>query len=167
MSEKEDVFSSKVKYGGIFSFKDFYKFCYEWLSEEIGLSISENKYVEKITGTSKEIEVQWSCSKKVTDYFKFEAKVNFRISGLTEVEVMEGNAKVKTNKGSIEIGVKGTLVRDYDGKFETTPFKKFLREVYEKWVIGARIEQFEDKFAGQLDEFLAQSKAYLDLEGKR
>ena len=61
----------------------------------------------------------------------------------------------------------GVLVRDYNGKFETTAFKKFLRSIYEKWVIASSIEHYEDKIIGACDEFLSQTKAYLDLEGKR
>ena len=39
MPEKETIFSSKVEYSGIFSFKEFYKFCYQWLKEETGLEV--------------------------------------------------------------------------------------------------------------------------------
>jgi len=166
MPEQDTIFSSKIKYDGIFSFNDFYKFCYDWLKEETGLMISEDKYVEKLEGESKKIDVEWNGSKKVTDYFKFKVKVTMKIIGLTKVELMKDNLKIKTNKGSVEVGVKGILIRDYQGKFETTPFLKFLRSIYEKWVITARVTEFEDKLAGDCDEFLSQAKAYLDLEGK-
>ena len=65
MPEKETVFSSKIAYGGVFSFKELYKFCYEWLKEETGLDISENKYEEKIVGESKNIVVEWKGEKKL------------------------------------------------------------------------------------------------------
>ena len=97
----------------------------------------------------------------------FEVRVNFRILGLTNVEINQKGAKIKTNQGQVDVKVKGTLVRDYEGKFETTASKKFLRSVYEKWVIPSRIEQFEEKLITDCDEFLNQAKAYLDLEGKR
>lgn len=167
MAEKDDIYSSKVKYDGIFSFKDFYKFCYEWLVDETRLNLAETKYVEKIKGSSKDIDVEWEGSKEMTDYFRFDGKIKFRILGLTEVEINDGGRKIKTNKGSVEISIKGTLVRDYEGKFETTAFKKFLRSIYEKWVINNRISDYEDKVANACDEFLGQAKAYLDLEGKR
>lgn len=167
MAEKDTIFSSSIKYNGIFSFKDFYQFCYDWLTEETGLSISEDKYQEKLSGDTKEILVEWSCSRKLTDYFKFEAKVKLDAKPLKNVQISEGGAKVDTNKGGIKISIKGTLVRDYDGKFETTAFKKFLRGIYEKWIIPSRVDQFEDKIIGDCDEFLGQAKAYLDLEGKR
>ncbi len=167
MAEKETVFSSKIKYDGIFSFKDFYLFCYEWLRDETGLKINEDKYVEKISGDSKNIEIEWSGDKEVTDYFKFEAKIKFRILGLTQVEVNKQGVKIKTNKGSIEVKMKGDLIRDYKGKFERDAFRKFLRAIYEKWVISSRVDQVGEKIAEDCDEFLNQAKAYLDLEGKR
>lgn len=167
MAEKDTVFSSQIKYSGFFSFEDFYNFCYTWLTEETGLKISEDKYKEKLSGDSKEININWTGSKKLTDYFKFELGLEFSVKNLTKVEINQNGAKINTNKGSVKMNVKGILVRDYQGKFETTSFQKFLRGIYEKWVIPSRIEEYEAKIIGGSDEFLSQAKAYLDLEGKR
>lgn len=167
MAEKDTIFSSKVKYNGIFNFADFYKFCYDWLTEETLLLISEDKYVEKLSGDSKNIDIEWSGKRKITDYFQFDAKVKFKILNLTKVEITEGGKKINTNKGSVEVSIKGILTRDYKGKFETNAFNKFLRSIYEKWIITGRIDQMEDKIIEDCDEFLGQAKAYLDLEGKR
>lgn len=167
MPEEETVFSSKIKYNGIFSFKDFYQFCYDWLADEFGWTVAETVYAEKIAGDTKNIDVEWAFSKKVTDYFKFKGKVKFKITELANVEVIQDGVKVKTNKGSVDVSAKGALQRDYDGKFERTAFRKFMRAVYEKYVIPSRIDEFEGRLAGQCDTFLAQAKAYLDLEGRR
>jgi len=167
MAEKDEIFSSKIQDTGIFLFSDFYRFCYEWLVDETDLKISENKYAEKLEGDSKKIDVEWTGKKKVTDYFQFEIKVSFKITKLTNVEINQGNAKIKTNTGKVEVKVKGILVKDYEGKFETNAFKKFLRSIYEKWIIKSRIDQMEDKIIENCDEFLSQAKAYLDLEGKK
>ena len=83
MAEKETVFSSKIKYNGIFPFSDFYRFCYDWLTAETGLQINEDVYKEKLSGTSKDIDIEWTATKELTDYFKFEAKVKFRILALS------------------------------------------------------------------------------------
>jgi hypothetical protein len=167
MAEKDKIFSSKIKYNGIFDFAAFYKFCYDWLKEETGLSLSENKYAEKLAGDSKSITVDWAGTREISDYFKFEAKISFSVSGLTTVEITQDGKKIKTNKGSIEIGINGTLVRDFKGKFEKSGFEKFLRGIYERMVIPERIEQMQGKIVGDCDEFLSQAKAYLDLEGKK
>lgn len=166
MAETNTIFSSSIKHTGIFDFPEFYKFCYEWLKEETGLKIKETKYEEKIQGEAKDITVEWTGERKLTDYFRFDIKIKFIIRNLTNVEINQGGAKIKTNNGSVKIEFKGILVRDYEGKFERTAFKKFLRGIYEKWVITSRIEEFEDKISVDSDEFLSQAKAYLDLEGK-
>jgi hypothetical protein len=165
--EEDTIFSSKIKFNGIFSFKDFYKFCYDWLTEENNWEVKEEKYQEKLSGDSKDIDVEWAFSKKVTDYFKFKGKIKFKINALTNIEIMQGEAKVKTNKGSVEISIKGILQRDYEGKFDRTSYRKFLRSVYDKWVIPSRIDQFEGRLLSQCDDFLGQAKAYLDLEGQK
>jgi len=168
MAEKDKLVSNKIKYDGIFSFKDFYKFCYDWLSEETGLLLSEKKYKEKLSGDAKNIEIEWSGFKEVSDYFKFEIEVKFNIIGLSNIEAtnLDGK-KIKTNKGSVEVSIKGNLIKDPKGKFEKNGFLKFLRGFYEKMIISSRVEQMEGKLIEDCDEFLAQGKAYLDLEGKR
>ncbi len=167
MPEEDTVFSSKIKFKGIFSFKELYLFCYDWLTEETNLLIEEKKYSEKITEDAKEIKIKWEGIRKLTDYFKLKAKIEFHILGLTEVEIQNGDAKLKTNKGEVELKIKGILVKDYEGKFQRTATKKFMRSIYEKWVIPARIDEFEDDIISKCDEFLNQTKAFLDLEGKK
>jgi len=63
--------------------------------------------------------------------------------------------------------VDSNLIRDYKGRFEMSAFNKFLRSIYEKWVIVSRVKGFENKIREDSDEFIGQAKAYLDLEGKR
>lgn len=166
MSEKEKIFSSKVKYGEIFNFAEYYKFCYDWIVDE-GFNVTEDKYVEKLKGDAKEIDVEWTCKKKITDYFQFELKVKFKVMNMKKIELAYGGGKINTNKGTVETSITGTLIRDYDSKFETSGFLKFLRGIYEKWVIPSRIDEFEDKLADLCNNFLEQAKSYLDIEGKK
>jgi len=167
MVEKEVIFGSKIKNTGPVNFKEFYRFCYDWLTDESNLIVIEEKYVEKISGDIKAMDIVWTGFRKITDYFKFEIKVTWRITNMREIEIVKDGKKVKMNDGAVEIKVKGTLIRDYESKFEQSAFKKFLRGVYEKWVIPSRIEQYEDKLIEDADEFLDQAKAYLDLEGQK
>ena len=69
MAEKTKVYSSKLKHGGFFTFKDYYLFCYDWLENEVGLNIAEKGYTEKVKGEAREVEVKWECERKLTDYF--------------------------------------------------------------------------------------------------
>ena len=167
MAEQETIYSGKGKYGGFFDFAEFYKFCFDYLSDEIGLNMVEKKYAEKLEGDTKKIDIEWAGSKKLSDYFKFDIKVKFQIIGLQKVEINQGGAKISTNKGTVETSVSGSLVRDYQGKFETSAFNKFLRSIYEKWVITSRVDEMEGYVFGKSEEFINQVKAWLDLEGKK
>lgn len=113
------------------------------------------------------IKVEWTGSRKITDYFKFLVEVKFEVLNLINVEITQDGRKVKMNKGSVEVQVKGNLVRDYEGKFEKNSMQKFMRGIYEKWVIYSRIKEYEDKLIEDCNEFLSQAKAFLDLEAKR
>lgn len=167
MAEKNQVFSSKIKYNGIVSFKDFYKFCYDYLKEELEFDLAETKYGEKLNGDLKDIDIEWKGFKKIDDYFKHEIKVEFQIRQLKNVEIVQDTKKIKTNQGVIEVKLKGEIVRDYRSHYATNPTRKWMRSIYEKWVIQAKIEKVEEKLIMDCDEFLRQAKAYLDLEGKR
>jgi len=82
----DTIFSSIMKYSGIFNFPDFYQFCYDWLTEEPQFELAEEKYEEKLSGDAKEIIVEWEGTKKMNDYFKFIIKVEIIVRNLTQVE---------------------------------------------------------------------------------
>ena len=166
MSKKQVVYSSQVKTTGILNFKDLYKFCYNWLVEETGLDVEESLYSEKLKGEKKDIDVKWTGKTKLTDYFAFTMKVTFQINNLEKVEINQGGKKISTNKGAVKVKAKGILEWDYEGKFNKTAFKQFMIAIYDKWIIGSKYEQFEDKIVGECDDFLSQTKAFMDLEGK-
>jgi hypothetical protein len=166
MSEKELICETKVKYSGIFNFKDLYNFVYDFLTDK-GFFVEEKSYSEKVKPEGKEIEIKWVCLKKITDYFRYEIVINFRITGLLDVEITKEGKKFVSNKGDVEIKFSGSLERDYENKFETSAFLKFMRGVYDKYVIKSRIEKMEDKLAEIIVESSNQVKAYLALEAKR
>lgn len=167
MAEEDKVFTSKIKYTGIFTFKDFYKFCHEWLVEETKVTeFEEGKYSEKLVGDKKEIDIEWTCQRKLSDYFKEKIKSKFTIRQLREVKVKKDGAEVDANSGDVELKVDGSLIKDYQGKFEMTGFRKFLRSVYEKYVIHSRLEALQEKVISDCNEYLGQAKAFLDIEGR-
>lgn len=164
MVEKDEIFSGKVKQKGVFDFKELYRFAYTWIVDK-GYFLSEKTYSEKVGAEGKEIEIEWEAKRKISDYFRFVLKVKWRIIGMKDADAERDGVKVTINKGLPEIEVKGVLEKDYSGKWEGSPFFKFLRGMYDRYLIRSRIESYEDKLFGDADEFLAQVKAFLSLEG--
>ncbi|MFA5856244.1 MAG: hypothetical protein WC867_02730 [Candidatus Pacearchaeota archaeon] len=165
MSEKDIVFKGKIKNTGIFSFKDFYSFIYDWLKDE-GYDVFEKAYQESVSGDSKKIEIKWEAVRDISDYFRFEIKVNWLILGMKTIEVQKENKKVKMETGALEINFRATLVKDYEDRWENQPFWKFMRGVYERFIIRSRITTYEIKVLGEIEELIAQCKAFLALEGQ-
>lgn len=164
MVEKDSVFKGKVKQTGIFDFKELYRFTYTWLVDE-GYLLTEKTYSEKITPGGKEIEIVWEATRKISDYFRFALKVSWRILGMTSVEVEENGKKLKMDKGQVEIAVAATLEKDYEHRWENNAFTKFLRGVYDRYIIRGRIDQYEGKIFMEADEFLTQVKSFLAISG--
>src|SRR3989338_493780 len=138
MVEKEGISQEKVEHTGLFDFPGFYTYAHNWFLDERYNGVDEIEYIEKVIGNSKSVSFKWKAYKKVTDYFKIEQEIQCRIDDMTDVEVEIDGTKRKMNKGKMEIKFKGTLVMDYDSRWETTAFYKFLREVYNKYVIPSR-----------------------------
>jgi hypothetical protein len=94
-------------------------------------------------------------------------QVDWMILGLKSVEVQREGKKLKMNSGQVELKIKGVLVKDYEHKWEDRPIWKFLRGVYDRYIVKSRIEDYEDKLKEEVEEFIAQSKAFLVIEGMR
>ena len=165
MTEADKIYETKLKHEGLFDFKELYRFFFEWFTS-YDYIVAEKKYEEKITPEGKDIEVEWECFRKISDYFRFKVKIIYRLIGLVSVEVQKGNIKVKTNKAMVEIKATGFLEKDYENRWERNPVAKILRGVYDRYIIKSRIEQYEDKLATEVDEAIAQIKAFLALEAK-
>ncbi|MFA5174547.1 MAG: hypothetical protein WC438_05190 [Candidatus Pacearchaeota archaeon] len=166
MAEKDTLFKGKVKQQGLWGFNDLYSFTYDWLNGE-GYKVKEKTYSEKVSGDAKDIDIEWEASKKVSDYFKFTIKMAWKILGMKSVEVQRENKKVKMNSGIVEIKFSAVLIKDYESKWEDAPLWKFLRGVYDKYIIKSRIDDYEDKLLNELNELIAQTKAFLEIEGKK
>lgn len=166
MAEKDIVFKGKIKQTGIFDFKEFYTFAYVWLDDD-NYHTKEKVYNEKVLGDAKDIEINWESEKKVSDYFKFQIKMVWKVYGMKKVEVKKEDTKVNMNSGNLEIAFTATLIKDYEHRWENNPLWKFLRGVYDHYIIRKRIEDYEDKLEDELNELIDQCKAFLALESKR
>ncbi len=166
MAEKDLVLKERVEHSGLFDFSGLYSYVHAWLKEE-NFGINEDKYSEKVSGNKRDLLIEWKATKKLSDYFKLEIAVKFEISEMTEVEAEIDGEKKKMNKGKASIELKGTVIKDYDGKWETSAFSKFMRDVYNKYVIPSRVYEINNMVEGNVRKLKDQIKAYLELSGRR
>lgn len=166
MAEKEQVVKEKIEYQGILDFPSFYQFAHYWLKDE-GYGVDEDKYAEKSSGDSRDIDIEWKATKYLSDYFKIEFKIKFEIRGLTEVEVEIDGKKKAMNKGKVTLEITGTLIMDPDSKWDTSPFSRFSRDLYNKYIIPSRVYDAKGRVNDKLQDFKEELKSFLDLVGRR
>lgn len=166
MAEKEEIIKEKISHSGVFNFSDFYKYAHSWLNEE-DYGVAEEKYSEKVSGNSRDITIEWKATKQVSDYLKMGWKIEFDVEGLTDVEVEIDGKKKKMNKGKVTVDIKAALFKDPESKWESSPFNRFLRDVYNKYIIPKRLENVQDRIITDVQDFKEELKAFLELTGKR
>ncbi len=167
MAEKDVITKEVVKYSGYSDFKNLYSYAHDWLKEE-RYSVTEDQYVEKVKGNSKEVEIVWKASKKVTEYFKSELDIKFRIIGMEDVEVEIDGKKKKMNKFvEIKIEIKGTLIHDYSNQWNETATIKFFKSLYNKYIIPERTEKMQENVEKDVQNYKEELKAFLELSGRK
>lgn len=166
MVERDRVLKGKVKQSGIFNFAELYEFLYDYLNDE-NYKVVEKKYSEKILGDSKQVEIDWECKRKISDYFQFLIRLQWQVTGLKKIEVKKEDQKVTMNSGTVEIKYEAVLLKDYENRWENQAFWKFLRGVYDRYIIRNRSDQYEDKIEEEMRDLMAQTKAFLALEARR
>ena len=166
MAEKEYLIKEKFDHSGIFDFKGFYSYAYSWFQDE-GYGVIEDKYSEKVSGNSRDIKVDWSTSRKLSDYFQIEMRIKFEVSGLTDVEVEIDNQRKQMNKGKISVEVKALLNKDPESKWDANPVTRFLRDLYDKYVIPKRVYDMRNTVIEDVTSFKEELKAYLEVMGRR
>jgi hypothetical protein len=166
MSERDILYKGKVKQRGIFNYSDFYNFAYDWLREE-DYDVTEKTYSEKVQGDSKDVNIIWEADRKISDYFKFRIKMNCNVWGMKKIKVKKDGKEISMDSGLIEVKFQVMLIKDYEDRWENSPLWKFLRGIYERYIIKTRVEEYEDKAIEELNEFIAEIKAFLAIEAKQ
>ncbi len=160
MVQKKLVYKEKFTQVGYWDYIEVYNLLYNWLKDH-GYLLYENQYKEKLTSGGKEVIILWEAKKKTTDYFLFQIELDWHILGMKDAEVEIDGKKTKTNKGELEIVFKGTVVKDYESRWEDKPLHKFMRGFYENYIIRTTIDEYEDDMEDDTKDIVSDLKAFL------
>lgn len=166
MAEKSPVLKEAVKYKGNFSFSELYDFCFNWIKNE-GYLVKEDTYTEKVSGDTKEIELKWTATKEISDYFKHEIILEWHILGMKKINVEVDGQEKKINNGEVKITFSINLIRDWEERWTRSPTSKFFRGVYDKYIIRSTKEDYEEKLKNISEKYIESVKSFLDVEGKK
>ena len=85
---------------------------------------------------------------------------------MKKIKIKKEDKEVNMNSGLVEVNFTAVLVKDYEHKWEDKPIWKFLRGIYDRYIIRSRIEKYEDKIKEEVEELIAQMKSFLAIEAK-
>ncbi|MDD2444803.1 MAG: hypothetical protein PHX15_01545 [Candidatus Nanoarchaeia archaeon] len=162
MSVSSNVAKQTIKKKGYWNYSELYGFCFNWLKDN-GYGVKESEYVEKLSDFGKEIQLKWEGGRRVTDYFKFVIKVEWHILGMTDAVIERDGKQEKTNKGEIKLSISADLVKDYEDNWDKKPMVKFMRGIYDKYIIRTTIDNYEDVLKSDFKEYISQVKSFLEL----
>jgi hypothetical protein len=165
MAQKKQVYKETFKTTNYWKYSELYDMAFNWLKKN-GYKIEENMYNEKLLSNGKEVVIKWTAEKKITDYFMYQIIMDWHILGLVDAEVEIDGKKTKTNKGEVEIIFKANIIKDYEKRWEDKPFWKFMRGVYEKYIIRETVDEFEDDLEDDVKDLIKAIKGFLRIPGR-
>lgn len=155
----------KMKWKATFDMGELYKHMKYWLDYQgfgdENETFQEEKFAQRMKGSSQQIEIRWSAQKNVSDYFAYKIRVGFFILGLKDVEIEKDGRKITTQTGEIEIRIKSDLVVDRKKKWGDA--KTMSQSIYEKFIVKDRIDDYKIDLYSKTYAFHDEIKSFFEM----
>jgi hypothetical protein len=152
-----------IKWKGIFDLDELYKNMKYWLDyNSFGdheNNFQEKKYVERVKGDAKQIEIKWIAQRNLGDYFAYVINIKFFIIGLKDIEVEVGGRKQKTKHGEVKIKISSELILDRQNTWNV----KLFQDMYERFIVNNNIEEHKTGCYGMTYTLHDEIKDYLTM----
>jgi len=133
-STKIPIFSNRVVQEGPFDINMIYKKLKEWF-ENHHYEYSETENTTNLKPKGANLKIKMKGERLVTEYYKFTININFQILDTEKVKIKD---KV-LDYGNLEAREEVILELDYKKKFDKSKFGKFIRFVYNNYIIKQQI----------------------------
>ena len=143
-------------YEGVFDFKELLEIIKEFCDKR-GYDIDEKLYNNKVKGDFKNTSIKWTADRKIDDYNKCVVKLTINLNDYKEGHV-DGR---KVVDGNLKIIFNGEVERDYDEKWKKSPTKKFLRALYEKYIVESKQDKVNSSLKNLIDDLKNEIRLYL------
>lgn len=163
MPERQVVLDKeKIVYSGLFSVTELSKHLRDAVVAR-GYTPKELKWEESVSKDGKYVMAEWRPDKKFSEYARGVIKMSVEMSGVKEVSVAKDGKKQKLNEGKVTISFVGLLETDYEARWESKAGFTVIRTLFEKYVYGPYVAQFEKKVRDDVVSIKDNMKALLNL----
>jgi len=160
MAQKDFIVKgSKIEYEGLFCFDDLYKHIKTWFTRR-GYGMRESEYKE-VKADTRNIKISVDAIKEVSDYISFLVELSIKLENLKEVK-KKGDKKI-WHQGKLIISFNALTLKDFENQWSKNAFTIFIRETYDKFVIGSKLKQFEKELEEDIYKFTNEIKSFLKL----
>lgn len=156
-----------VRYTGLFDFDALYAAIISWC-KDYEYDWHEEIYKHKVPSPrGAEWEFSWEAEKEVTGYIKYKIAMDVHMWDVTEVEVMKEGKKKNLTNARFQLVLKGSVITDWQKKWEKSKFTRFLGKLYEKHLMRREIEAvYVDALYYRMWDLHAVIKKYFDMQTK-
>lgn len=143
MEKRLVVDEQKLDFEGLFDIKELYHVFDSWFQEN-GYDKREYANLEKMTSKGKYVEWDLRPWRTMSDYNRFEMKIQVRISEIMDVVVEKDGVKKKLSKGKINMIFQAWLQTDIEGLWDSKPLFYFIHQIFDKYLyrsVGKKMEE--------------------------
>ncbi len=148
-----------VGYKGVLDFDGLYKTLSQWF-KQFRYNLKELDYKEYREGGVRKLAVKWEAKKTVTDYIKYAMEINLQLDHFADVMVKNR----KRISGDLTIRIAAYLEKDYEETWSRKAWMKFLREAYDRFVLGSKMKEMQAELAQEMKMFKTEIKSFLNLQ---
>lgn len=150
----------QIKQKSIFDFDDLYLTLHNWF---LFYNYTRNEVEYKVIDAANRVELRWENKRDIDHYVRLHIHMGLVITGLDKAEVVKDGVKIKMDKGTVEFRITAFMEKDYTGDWSKTPFRKKIREMYDKYIIRNRLEQYKKLLATDERNFMHEIRSFLSL----
>ncbi len=158
MAEARQISKVVINKKAIFKFKEFYDFLYQLVSSQ-GFAVKEDIFSNDGVNAS----FEWTCVSLVDDYTKYSLWIQVKVEGLQPVKVKRGKIVEPQEKATVKVTMKGKIVTDWQNRWGTNPVTKFLKGVFDKYLLGSVIKSREKELNRKVNIIKDEVKSFFDL----
>ncbi len=105
--------------------EELHKAIFQWAKEN-NYFFTEKNFTEKVKSHGKEFELAWRLERKITEFIRFNIDMTIWAYGMNPVK-KDGKDLLQ---GHVEIVFFSTLEMDWQNRWESSKFHRFLRRIY-------------------------------------
>ncbi|MEM4266818.1 MAG: hypothetical protein QW404_02065 [Candidatus Nanoarchaeia archaeon] len=163
MSEFDYVIKDmKVAQESTFDMQELYRLGRTWFDKH-GYDFYEKEYIASQKEDSKNASIKWEAEKKIDDYIKVHIEARVKFKNLREVQ----GKKKMMNTGEVSVNVESYIERDYESNWEKGFMTKFIRGLYDTFLIRGKIDKDKNRLERETKEFLNEIRTFLKVNPVR